>query len=156
MEAKEAVVNLVEFVRESNRIERIKRNPTDAEILAHQLFLRQESLSLPMLQEFVHTVASARLRDQPGMDVVVTGAFRPMEGGYEVRRQLTNLLGAINSGVLSPYKAHVRYETLHPFTDGNGRSGRAIWMWQMERAGQEPFALPFLHRWYYESLDASR
>jgi len=40
--------------------------------------------------------------------------------------------------------------------DGNGRSGRAIWAWQMLGDEQDPFAIPFLHRFYYQTLDASR
>jgi len=40
--------------------------------------------------------------------------------------------------------------------DGNGRTGRAIWAWQMQRLGRDPFALPFLHRFYYQTLEAIR
>jgi Fic family protein len=55
-----------------------------------------------------------------------------------------------------PWKCHVRFETLHPFLDGIGRTGRAIWVWQMQRIGRDPFALPFLHRAYYQSLENTR
>ena len=48
------------------------------------------------------------------------------------------------------------YEMLHPFMDGNGRSGRALWAWMMLRLGQDPFALLFLHRFYYQTLENSR
>jgi Fic family protein len=37
--------------------------------------------------------------------------------------------------------------------DGNGRSGRAIWLWQMLRQeGGAP--LGFLHHFYYQTLEA--
>lgn len=49
------------------------------------------------------------------------------------------------------YETHQRYEKLHPFTDGNGRSGRMLWMWMMRKA-----PLGFLHTWYYQSLNAGR
>ncbi len=64
---------------------------------------------------------------------------------------------AINlRGALSPFEAHVAYEKSHPFMDGNGRSGRAIWAWMMQREGLDPYSLQFLHRWYYQSLNAAR
>ncbi len=49
----------------------------------------------------------------------------------------------------------VRYELLHPFSVGNGRSGRTLWAWCMLRRGDDPFTLPFLHRFYYQTLEHS-
>jgi hypothetical protein len=49
-----------------------------------------------------------------------------------------------------PLEAHVRYETLHPFTDGNGRTGRALWYWMM--VGSSRADLGFLHAFYYQTL----
>lgn len=60
------------------------------------------------------------------------------------------LLDLVNRDPRDPYKIHLLYEDLHPFTDGNGRSGRAIWLWQMERQGGT--RLSFLHWWYYATL----
>lgn len=146
---------LQNFVFESNRIEGITREPTDAEIKAHSALLAKDELGRDDLREFVWRIAAARLRECSGMDVVV-GSHRPPPGGPSIGVELHNLLVEINVGDLSPYEAHIRYETLHPFMDGNGRSGRAVWAWQMQRDGLDPFALPFLHRWYYDSLDVRR
>jgi hypothetical protein len=142
------------FVRESNRIEGILR-VTGYEVEAHERLLQCASIRVADLEEFVTTVAARPLRDREGLDVLV-GAHRPPPGGPRIRYDLEAILRGIDNGVLTPYDAHVRYELLHPFLDGNGRSGRALWVWHMYQAGLDPFALPFLHRFYYQALDAAR
>lgn len=146
---------LTEFVRESNRIEGITRPPTPAEIKAHKAFLAEREASVGALERFVTGVAARPLRDTAGMDVRV-GSHFPPPGGPAIRSELTALVTAINACDLTPFAAHIAYETLHPFMDGNGRSGRVLWAWQMRRDGLDPFALPFLHRFYYQTLDAKR
>lgn len=142
------------FVVESNRIEGIDREPTEAEIEAHRVFLALRELTISDVEAFVFAVAKALLRDQPGMDVRVGQHIAP-EGGPQIRAELVELLADIQAFDLSEYEGHVAYETLHPFMDGNGRSGRVLWAWHMNHAGLDPFALPFLHRFYYQTLDAS-
>lgn len=149
------------FVVESNRIEGITRPPTTPEIWAHDTLWALDRVTVADLEVFVTAVAGSRavLRRNRGMDVTV-GGHRPIEGGPDVEGRLRWLLRTCFSadGALaaSPYQAHREYETLHPFMDGNGRSGRALWAWQMMRDGQDPFALPFLHLWYYQSLGGGR
>jgi hypothetical protein len=76
------------------------------------------------------------------------GRHLPPRGGPEIRNHLLDLL--LNDD-LSAYEQHVAYEVLHPFTDGNGRSGRALWAWRVR-----DFPLGFLHTFYYQTLDSSR
>jgi hypothetical protein len=146
--------SLQDFVAESNRIEGIQRDPTKNEIAAHERFLETRVLGVALLEVFVSRVAKARLRDTDGMDVVV-GLHVPPAGGSGVSTALERILEAVEVGDLTPWEAHVAYETLHPFMDGNGRSGRVLWAWQMERDGLGAFALPALHRMYYQALEAS-
>lgn len=142
---------LIAFVTESNRIEGIHRAPTGRELLAHETFLALDEIEVVDLEAFVYRVAGAELRRKPGMDVRI-GNHIPRPGGPEIAHMLAVMLTDIAEDSPSPYKMHCAYETLHPFTDGNGRSGRVLWAWMMP----DPFALPFLHRWYYQSLDALR
>ena len=51
---------------------------------------------------------------------------------------------------------HVRFETIHPFQDGNGRIGRLIMFKECLRAGILPFIIDdFLKRFYYRGLHES-
>lgn len=146
---------LYSFILESNSIEGIIRPLTPHETEAHDMLLQLEHLFLGDIVNFVKMICGAPLREHPGLDVRV-GSHIAIPGGYEVRERLDVLLAQINTLSLSPYEAHQRYETLHPFLDGNGRSGRAIWCWHMLKNDEDPFALTFLHRWYYDSLQAYR
>lgn len=138
-------MDLSDFVRESNRIEGIVREPTRSEVEAHERFLASDP-SIPALIGLVEAVQpDARLRDRVGLDVRV-GAFLPPPGGPEVAEKLRELLHTSRD----PYWTHHLYETLHPFTDGNGRSGRALWLAMMGGIINVP--LGFLHHWYYQSL----
>ena len=143
---------LYDFVAESNRIEGITRAPAAIELTAHEQFLETPKLTIVGLKNFVAAIQpSARLRDKAGLDVRV-GQYFPPAGCIGIRVALQKLLDEINAGNHSAYSAHLAYEHLHPFTDGNGRSGRAIWLWQMK--GRAP--LGFLHHWYYSSLSSER
>lgn len=148
-------ITLEQFVTESNAIEGIHRSPLEAEIEATKVLIGQEHLTVAAVVEFVRNTAGAELRSKPGMDVYV-GNHVPPPGGPAIEPALAKLLEEIDDMAVSPFKAHVEYETLHPFMDGNGRSGRAIWAAGMRQIGLNPFSLPFLHRFYYQVLDESR
>ena len=157
---------LYEFVRESNRIEGIRRNPTEEEIRVHESFLQLPEVRVLDMERFVRIVQpGAKLREYQGMNVQV-GNHLPPPGGPDIRGRLENILSdyateALFSLQLSRtehqrrvFYAHCLYETLHPFMDGNGRSGRALWLWMM--GGIELVPLGFLHTFYYQTLAHSR
>ncbi len=150
-------LTLEDFVRESNRIEGIVRSKRSLqfarEVAATQEFVNCAHPTVALLSSFVATVtgadAPAVLRDKHGLNVRVGNHVAP-EGGPLITQALETLLR--NLGRLTPFQAHVEYECLHPFTDGNGRSGRVLWLW-MQR-GRAP--LGFLHQWYYQTLTAAQ
>ena len=116
------------------------------------------SLTVTRVRSFVGVYQpNARLRNGVGLNVRV-GAHIAPAGGPEIVHSLEAILERVNAnrgtvvGHDGAYSLHHAYESLHPFTDGNGRSGRAIWLWQMR--GHAP--LGFLHHWYYQSLQMQR
>lgn len=148
------------FVRESNAIEGITRDPTPQEIDATIAFL-----SSPLTFEGVIALQAVYAPRKPirgvaGMNVRV-GSYVAPQGGPDIIAELRKLIKRVisvarNRLTTAFYNRHVEFETLHPFMDGNGRTGRALWAWHMLSQGQNPFSLPFLHRWYYQSLEASK
>lgn len=137
------------FIQESNRIEGIVRDPTEQEEAEYERFMALDAVTLEDCERFVYVYQpNARLRSASGMDVRV-GSYFPPKGGANILHGLLGLLTSLKDH--SPFENHLKLETLHPFTDCNGRLGRMIWMWQMR---EEP--LGFLHRFYYQSLNYSR
>ena len=140
-----------DFVAESNKIEGIYRDPTQEEIEEHNRFISLEKITLDDLIQFVSVYQpDAKLRDQWGMNVRIGGHYPPA-GHPEMRDKVEDILYRVNEYLDGPYETHCKYETLHPFSDGNGRSGRAIWAWQMIR-WNGGYPLLFLHHFYYQSL----
>lgn len=150
---------LVEFIKESNGIENLWHEPGEAEIEAYKNFLELDQITVAHLEAFVTSIAGQRagLRVSPGMDVIV-GAHVPPRGGPRIYSNLVHLLYEISAPgktLDDIFRDHVQYETLHPFMDGNGRSGRAIWLWQMVlnyRDISQVLQIPFLQRFYYQTL----
>ena len=67
------------------------------------------------------------------------------------------------SPVLSSAILHHRFETIHPFADGNGRTGRALALWELYRRGFDTHHIFSVDEYYwedrpryYKELDAVR
>lgn len=137
------------FVKESNKIEGID-GCRAAEVDAHETFLAVPHPTVAALKTLVSVLQpGAKLRDRFGLDVQVGDHFPP-GGGVRIVRDLEDLLATPKA----PWDMHLDYERLHPFTDGHGRSGRALWLWRMRHLKLDT-SLGFLHEFYYQTLAAS-
>jgi hypothetical protein len=141
------------FIKESNLIEGITRSPHGAEINAFIKFVHLENMTVESVEQYVRFIQPGAVLRINGQTCTV-GRHVPPAGGMTIYYALQELLERMNKGYVLPAEAHCAYETLHPFTDGNGRSGRALWVWQNIKAGDYAFVQRgFLHEWYYRSLD---
>lgn len=144
---------LYKFAEESNHIEGIltpRRHLNHAAAL-HK-FLAYPRIGVDQLAEFVKSAQpDARLRTGPLDRVWIGGREAPT---YDlVHYVLPELLNGVYRNVLTPLEAHRAYEYIHPFTDGNGRSGRALWLWQMVKFNDYDLKYKFLQMYYYQTLD---
>jgi len=146
----------VKHIKDSNRIEGITIEPTSGDIAEWNRFMELEEVAVNDLCQFVYVHAGAehRLRNRTS-DCHRVGSHI-LNGGPQIEMHLQELLEDINMDRIDVYHAHIEYELLHPFTDGNGRSGRVLWHWHMRlKYGLDYNALTsigFLHRFYYQSI----
>lgn len=140
---------LSDFLYESLKIEGINREPSISEVTATEKFLEKETIIIKDIVELVNIYEpGAKLRRKIGMDVFV-GSHIPPKGGPDIEKELKRILEVS----VGPFHRHCLYEQLHPFTDGNGRSGRTLWLWEMGWWKKyHGLPLNFLHQFYYQSL----
>lgn len=127
------------FVRVSNRMAGITRDPTAAEISAHRGLLAVNSLRVENLELFIrHIAPGAGLRGTSEADAEAEDEASAASVG--LKADLATIILAAQTQSASPFRLHRIYRRLRPFTDGNGRCGRALWMWQVMRGTPEQLA----------------
>jgi Fic family protein len=76
------------------------------------------------------------IRGMAGNDVNVTIAGHAAPHFSMIKGLMDNWL--LDYKKLGPLDAHIRFETIHPFVDGNGRTGRMLMWWQELHKGDLP------------------
>jgi len=139
-------------------------------------FVEQHAKKQPLTQEEIlnlHRIIASAVMDQGA-----AGRYRTMHvrvGRYvppppeEVSGLMFELLAWWNqeseklSAPLSSAIIHYRFEAIHPFADGNGRTGRALALWELYRRGFDTHHIFSVDEFYWEdrpryyaALDAVR
>ena len=109
----------------------------------------------------LHTLV---LADQPRdrgvyrrIPVVITGAVHTPPQPYLVGPQMEAWVRDLNATQMHPLVAaalfHIRFEAIHPFVDGNGRTGRLLANFILMRSGYLPVSIKYEDRVaYYEAF----
>jgi Fic family protein len=144
-----------QHLRESNLIENIDDPAADAAMEEAWLRLaRRDRLTLETVLYTHQLITAAQLGDHAGrlrqVRVMVGGRICPPQ--EQVSGLLADWLRDMQRWKeLDPQAMHVKFEHIHPFIDGNGRTGRLLLWWHQIRLGQAPILLRASERWdYYE------
>ena len=139
-------------------------------------FIEKHLKKFPLTHEDVlklHKIIAGAVMDQGTAGryrtiAVRVGKFVPPPAG-DVSGLMRELLEWWNvaapklSPVLTSAIVHYRFESIHPFADGNGRTGRALALWELYRRGFDTHHIFSVDEWfwadrprYYAALDDAR
>ena len=145
------------YIRESNLIEGIDDPAEDRRsYFAWNRFKKVSLVSQPELLSLHRRITHKQLPPhQSGhyrQIMVRVGDHIPPEP-WLAMGQMYNLLAELmeHPETMDPIKTHVRFETIHPFVDGNGRTGRMLLWWHELHLGRTPTLFYNAEKWevYY-------
>ena len=130
------------YIRESNLIENIDDPKEDKQSMSAWLWLLQQKKLdqgiICHLQKRITLHQDDLQPDQRGYYrkiQVWVGDHKP-PAAHLVKGMMDNWL--LDYKKLGPLQAHIRFETIHPFVDGNGRTGRMLMWWHELHTGKLP------------------
>lgn len=120
----------------------------------------------PLSEHIIKEIHSLVLMDRPEdkgvyrrIPVRIMGACHEPPQPYSVAPQMEQLVAEFKSTKLHPIEAaalfHLKFEGIHPFIDGNGRTGRLIVNFTLMQHGYPPINIKFADRKrYYEAFES--
>lgn len=144
---------MIQHIRESNLIENIDDAAEDTQSLkAWAYLIRRKALTHEVVRQVQRMITAnqsdlsalekGHYRDTSKVNVYVGEHYAP--SWWMVDGLMANwLLDYVN---MAPKEAHARFEYIHPFVDGNGRTGRMLMWWHEHSLGQQPTLIEFKDR----------
>ncbi len=131
-----------EYIHQSNLIEDINSEKADEQSIKAWKWLEKRKTITEAVVKELHgkiTESQASLRDHERgqyrvSDVMVGGRLCP---SWRLVPELMNNW-FLDFRMKEPIINHVFFEKIHPFADGNGRTGRMLMWWQEKNIGQKP------------------
>jgi Fic family protein len=122
-------------------------------------------LGEPLTESIIKNIHSLVLMSDPqnkgvyrSVPVQILGAYHTPPEPYLVPKQMETLLTDYGNRqdkhiIAAISEFHIRFETIHPFIDGNGRTGRLIANLELIKAGFLPVNIKYADRKkYYDSF----
>ena len=156
-----AVMRIPQWIKESNLIEGVFSSLEDRRSYMAWLWLKkQETVTLDVLLKLHKKIMRVHLGKEAGHLRVCN-----VRVGNRTCPHYENVPGLVSDWLSHDLKkksfddileynikqSHIRFEKIHPFIDGNGRTGRMIMNWQRVKNGLEPLCIRLAEVFeYYE------
>ena len=136
----------------------------DAYFYIEQLGKEQKELTLWKICAIHSLVLADRAEDRGRLrrvPVTIAGALTTPAQPYQIEPMMSALLADMETAYNNLHEVekialfHLRFENIHPFIDGNGRTGRLLMNLQLIKAGYPPINVKFAdRRRYYDAFDS--
>lgn len=149
---------MTDWIRESNLIEDVDDPAEDARCLrAWKWFVTQE-LNIFSLLAIHRRIMRVSLRERKLLSQL--GKFRTLDvrvgdrvcpSWFTVEDRMQDWFKEFGNAATPELimVAHIAFEKVHPFVDGNGRTGRMVMNWQRQKAGLPLLCIKAAERWDY-------
>ncbi len=127
----------------------------------YELVKSKEQMSESMIRQIHHLVLADKREDRGvyrRIPVRIMGAkhhpVQPHLIGSGMEQLLTNFMESDEHLISKLARFHLEFESIHPFIDGNGRTGRLLVNFELIKSGYPPIDIKFTDRLrYYKAFD---